>query len=122
MISAGLASNGTVSQSVVDELHEAQQTLNTAAVEEAFQAWLDEPDSNADVPDIDRILDQDFDGQVNSDCLPADPERWTGHADHDGDGRDHIGAGGDDCARFSQSRSTSPAPRPRPRCQPLASR
>ncbi|MBN1612342.1 MAG: SUMF1/EgtB/PvdO family nonheme iron enzyme [Polyangiaceae bacterium] len=97
-ISAGLASDGTVRQAVVDELHEAQQALDTAAVEESFQARLDELGSDAEVPDIDRILDQDFDGQVNAeDCLPADPERWTGHADHDGDGHDHKGCGGDDC-------------------------
>ncbi|MBN1607471.1 MAG: hypothetical protein JW940_12605 [Polyangiaceae bacterium] len=34
-ISAGLASDGTVDQAMVGELHEAQQALDTAAVEES---------------------------------------------------------------------------------------
>jgi N-acetylneuraminic acid mutarotase len=97
-LSDGFAKDGTVDQAVVDELHDAQQALDVAEVEESFQARLDELGSDAEVPDIERILDQDSDGRVGAeDCLPDDPERWTGHADHDGDGDDHAACGGDDC-------------------------
>lgn len=76
----------------------ALQSLDTADVMNKMVRRIQALDSNAEVPNLDQILDQDFDGQVNAeDCLPLDPLRWTGHADLDGDGYIAETCGGDDC-------------------------
>ncbi|MFH1808996.1 MAG: MopE-related protein [Pseudomonadota bacterium] len=96
--SLDLADDGELKPELVAELHAAEMALDTRAVMDLLSLRLADIGALTPVPDIDRIIDSDRDGQVNSeDCRPRDPDRWTGHADLDSDGHDALGCGGDDC-------------------------
>lgn len=97
-ISLDLGNDGDISSDLKDLLYEAQLALDRLGVMDMLAQRLALIGSDATVPDLDLVLDLDRDGQVNADdCLIYDPQRWTGHADGDADGHDHIRCGGDDC-------------------------
>ena len=84
-ISLNLAQAGTLDAATVELLHQAQIDLDTADVMAKLAARFARIGSDAPVPDIDRVLDQDFDTVVNaSDNCPrvANP----GQEDRDNDG------------------------------------
>ncbi len=81
-----LQSDGTLTASVVSEIHAALLQLSTSTVESTFAARLSAVGSSASVPDLDRVVDQDGDGLANfhDDC-PLVPN--ADQADDDGDGQ-----------------------------------
>ncbi len=92
-IAIDLSDDGALSQGTVDSLKEAQIKLDPEDVMQKLSARLEELGSDATVPDLNRVLDYDFDGFVNAD----DNCRWAANpnqADSDGDG---IGDVCDDC-------------------------
>lgn len=66
-LSLDLEMTGTIDPDRSAAITGALATLDTTAVEAALTARLGELGSTAAVPDIDRILDQDGDGRMNSD-------------------------------------------------------
>lgn len=97
-IASDLADDGSMSGQIQQELRHAAMAVDPEQVMSALSARLASLGSTAQVPNLNRILDSDFDGVVNADdCMRNDPLRWTHHADLDGDGHEHTGCGGDDC-------------------------
>ncbi|MEO8703652.1 MAG: FG-GAP-like repeat-containing protein [Kofleriaceae bacterium] len=90
-IALDLADDGAVSPAIVAELVTAQRAVNTATVKLQLAARFAEIGSNAPVPDLDRMIDNDGDGVLNH----ADNCRMFANADQldgDSDGR------GDPCS------------------------
>ena len=86
-ISLDLADDGLLADDTVDLLHEAQIALDTADVMTKLAARFARIDSDAPVPDIDQVLDQDFDTVVNADDnCPRVPNPLQEDRDNDGIG------------------------------------
>jgi len=109
-----LRDDGEISVERRAELRAAEAALDPEVVMDLLAARLAELGSDAEVPDIRRIIDRDDDGFVNSDdCDDTDPEIHPGAAercngldddcdgavpeDADGDGFADAACGGDDC-------------------------
>lgn len=98
MIAVDLSTDGSLDPDLVNEFGSIERSMSPEAVMHTVARRFGELGSTAQVPDINRILDQDSDGHVNrDDCMRHDPTMWTGHADLDGDGHDYYRCGGDDC-------------------------
>jgi cysteine-rich repeat protein len=66
-IAFDLADDGLIDAELRAKVDAAELALDTAAVEVALAAWLAELGSNAEVPDLDAVLDQDGDLLLNID-------------------------------------------------------
>lgn len=86
-ISQDLKEEGIVSTAITYELHEAQIELDTNKVMADLSAYLVSIQSPMTVPNLHRVLDQDFDGYVNlDDNCPYDYNPGQHDSDHDGVG------------------------------------
>ncbi|MGM0555909.1 MAG: FG-GAP repeat domain-containing protein [Myxococcota bacterium] len=64
--SQDFADDGEVASDRASELESAERAIDTDMVEALLRDRLDQLGSTADVPDLDRIIDTDDDGQVNA--------------------------------------------------------
>lgn len=86
-IALDLEDDGELNADTTQELVAAQQTLDVAAITEAFQTYLDDNAVGEVAPNIGRIVDVDLDGLANaSDNCPYDPNPEQEDSDDDGIG------------------------------------
>jgi hypothetical protein len=116
-IGADLGDDGALDPALVDEIRSAQLFVDTADVEDKLVARLVQIGSEAAVPDLDRILDQDGDGLVNiDDDCPTTSNPDQADADDDGTGDACEGACGAVCEddAFEPNDGAVGAPLPTP--------
>ena len=116
-----LQDDGELSEEIQADLRAAEAALDPVVVMDLLRVRLEELGSDAEVPDIRRIIDRDDDGFLNADdCDDTDPEIHEGAAercngldddcdgvvpeDVDGDGYADAACGGDDCDDLDESR------------------
>ena len=121
MLMGDLRDDGELSDERRAELRAAEAALDPLSVMDLLRVRLDALGSDAEVPDIRRIIDRDDDGFVNaSDCDDTDAEIHPGALercngldddcdgivpdDLDGDGYTDASCGGDDCDDLDEQR------------------
>lgn len=79
--------DGTLSPELKSQVQQAARTLPIRQVAELLATRLSETGSTAEVPDMNRVLDQDGDGLANrSDNCPLHPNHLQENGDGDGQG------------------------------------
>ena len=111
MIAEDLAEDGSLDESTVRELREAEVALELDEVMDDLARRLHELDSMTDVPDLRRFIDSDSDGAVNAnDCADRDPEIYPGAPEHCNardDDCDGVTDNGFECARGESGECTT---------------
>jgi len=92
-ITIDLSDDGEISNSTVSALKEAQIAIDPEDVMEKLATRLEDLGSDATVPDLNRVLDQDFDGFVNAE----DNCRWVENPGQEDSDEDGVGDACDDC-------------------------